>query len=72
MRAPWRESAKAASDIYAPVSGEIVAVNDALLSDPGAGEQRTVCRWLDLLKIKASDESELESPLDMPPARNEA
>ncbi len=29
---------------------------------PGAGEQRTVCRWLDL-KIKASDKSELESLL---------
>lgn len=29
------ESVKAASDIYAPVSGEIVAVNDALQSDPG-------------------------------------
>lgn len=41
------ESVKAASDIYAPVSGEIVAVNDAL-SDSGTGEQRTVCRWLDL------------------------
>lgn len=29
------ESVKAASDIYAPVSGEIVAANDLLLSDPG-------------------------------------
>ena len=28
------ESVKAASDIYAPVSGEIVAVNDALVSAP--------------------------------------
>ncbi len=28
------ESVKAASDIYAPVSGEITAVNDALTNDP--------------------------------------
>lgn len=57
------ESVKAASDIYAPVSGEIVAVNDALSdfpelvnSEPYAGG------WI--FKIKASDESELESLLD--------
>ena len=51
------ESVKAASDIYAPVSGEIVAVNDALVnSEPYAGG------WI--FKIKASDESELESLLD--------
>src|SRR6202011_4377677 len=28
------ESAKAASEVYAPVSGEIVAVNDAIVGDP--------------------------------------
>ncbi|CBG91611.1 glycine cleavage system protein GcvH [Citrobacter rodentium] len=57
------ESVKAASDIYAPISGEIVAVNDALSDSPeqvnsepyGAG-------WI--FKIKASDESELDSLLD--------
>nr|VUD22852.1 glycine cleavage system H protein [Salmonella sp. NCTC 7297] len=57
------ESVKAASDIYAPVSGEIVAVNDVLERLPGAGQQRAVCRrWI--FKIKASNESELESLLD--------
>ena len=52
------ESVKAASDIYAPVSGEIVAVNDALsdspalvISEPYAGG------WI--FKIKASYESDL-------------
>lgn len=29
------ESVKAASEIYAPISGEIIAVNDALAGDPG-------------------------------------
>ena len=28
------ESVKAASDVYAPITGEIVAVNDALVSAP--------------------------------------
>src|ERR1044071_1524458 len=28
------ESAKAASEVYAPVSGEVVAVNDAIVGDP--------------------------------------
>jgi len=57
------ESVKAASDIYAPVSGEIVAVNDALSDSPeqvnsepyGAG-------WI--FRIKASDESEVDALLD--------
>lgn len=57
------ESVKAASDIYAPISGEIVAVNDALSDAPeqvnsepyGAG-------WL--FRIKPSDASELEALLD--------
>ncbi|MDA3135121.1 glycine cleavage system protein GcvH [Atlantibacter subterranea] len=57
------ESVKAASDIYAPISGEIVAVNDALSDSPeqvnsepyGAG-------WI--FRIKASDVSEVEALLD--------
>ena len=56
------ESVKAASDIYAPVSGEIVAINDALEdtpelinSDPyGEG-------WM--YKIKVADVSELDNLL---------
>ena len=57
------ESVKAASDIYAPVSGSIVAVNEALDDEPellngspyGDG-------WM--FKIKASDTAELESLLN--------
>ncbi|MBT1450558.1 glycine cleavage system protein GcvH [Glaciecola sp. XM2] len=57
------ESVKAASDIYAPITGEIVEINEQLEdsselvnSDPyGEG-------WL--FKIKAEDEAELESLLD--------
>jgi glycine cleavage system H protein len=57
------ESVKAASDIYAPVGGTIIAVNEALLdapervnSDPyGEG-------WL--FQIQLDDESELDKLLD--------
>ena len=50
------ESVKAANDIYAPVSGEIEAVNEVLSEDPdGAG-------WI--FKIRISDPSELDSLMD--------
>lgn len=56
------ESVKAASDIYAPVSGEIVAVNDASDSPELVNSEPYAGGWI--FKIKASDESELESLLD--------
>jgi len=57
------ESVKAASDIYSPVSGEVVETNDALANEPallntdpyGAG-------WI--FKIKLSDPSELTALKD--------
>ena len=56
------ESVKAASDIYAPVSGEIVAVNEALDDEP---ELLNEASYTDgrIFKIKASDLSELEDLL---------
>ncbi|MBS6436405.1 MULTISPECIES: glycine cleavage system protein GcvH [Pantoea] len=57
------ESVKAASDIYAPVSGEIVAVNDALGDSPElVNSEPYAAGWL--FRIKPSDESELDSLLD--------
>ncbi|WPM84394.1 glycine cleavage system protein GcvH [Apirhabdus apintestini] len=57
------ESVKAASDIYAPVSGEIVAVNEALNDEP---ERVNRAPYDDgwIFKIKASDESEIAALLD--------
>ncbi len=57
------ESVKAASDIYAPLSGEIVAVNSELDSSP---EQVNSAPYTDgwLFRIKPSDESELDALLD--------
>lgn len=57
------ESVKAASDIYAPVSGEVIAINDALSDAPELinsdpyGEA-----WL--FKVKPSDSNELDELLD--------
>ena len=57
------ESVKAASDIYAPVSGEIVEVNSALDGEPELVNSAPYTEgWL--FKIKASNESELDSLLD--------
>lgn len=44
------ESVKAASDIYAPVKGEIVAVNDALSENPGLINEGPYEAWIFKLK----------------------
>jgi glycine cleavage system H protein len=57
------ESAKAASDVYAPVSGEIVAVNEALGANPEkVNEGPESGGWF--VKIRLADKSELESLMD--------
>ena len=54
------ESVKAANDIYAPVSGEIVEINEALAEAPEPiNEDPYGNGWM--VKIKLSDPSELES-----------
>ena len=54
------ESVKAASEVYAPVSGEIVAVNDALEGAPGTvNEDPTGQGWF--VKLKLKDPSELDT-----------
>ncbi len=40
------ESVKAAADVYMPVSGEVVEVNEALRADPVAGQLRPAGRGL--------------------------
>ncbi|KAI9002667.1 glycine cleavage system H protein [Gaertneriomyces semiglobifer] len=57
------ESVKAASDILAPVSGEIVEVNEKLEEKPGlVNEDPFEKGWI--AKIKISDPSELSQLLD--------
>ena len=57
------ESVKAASDIYAPVSGEIIAVNELLEDEPDTVNGSPYeDGWF--FKIRMSDASELEALLD--------
>ena len=54
------ESVKAASEVYAPVSGEVVEVNAELEGTPGAvNEDSTGKGWF--LKLKLKDKSELDA-----------
>ena len=57
------ESVKAAADIYAPVSGEIVEVNEALRDDPSlANSDPLGAGWF--FKVRLSNPAELDSLLD--------
>ena len=56
------ESVKAASDIYAPVSGEIVAINQAAIDAPEAINSAPYDHWL--FRIKPANPDELNSLLD--------
>ncbi|MCF6435436.1 MULTISPECIES: glycine cleavage system protein GcvH [Pseudoalteromonas] len=57
------ESVKAASDIYAPITGTIVAINEELEDSPETVNNDAYGDgWL--FRIKASDESELDNLLD--------
>jgi glycine cleavage system H protein len=52
------ESVKAASDIYAPVSGEIVEVNEALTSEPGLiNTDPYGAGWIFKIKMANGDET---------------
>jgi glycine cleavage system H protein len=56
------ESVKAASEVYAPVSGEVVEVNSDLESSPGTVNEDPAGRgWF--MKIRLTDQSELDGLL---------
>ena len=56
------ESIKSVSDLYAPVSGEVVEVNSALEEIPEGLNSDCYQNWI--VKIKMSDPSEMEKLLD--------
>ncbi|HYY38984.1 MAG TPA: glycine cleavage system protein GcvH [Xanthobacteraceae bacterium] len=57
------ESVKAASDVYAPVSGEITEINQAIVDEPALVNRDPMSRgWF--FKIKISDRSQLDGLLD--------
>ena len=57
------ESVKAAADVYMPVSGEVVEVNEALRADPSlANSDPLGAGWF--FKVKLSDPAELDALMD--------
>ena len=56
------ESVKAASDVYAPVAGEVVAVNDALTGAPEQVNTDAYAAWL--FRLRPSDAAAVDALLD--------
>jgi len=57
------ESVKAASEIYSPMSGEVIEVNEALDGDPGkVNTDAEGEAWF--LKLKVVDDSEFDELMD--------
>ncbi|HLU04024.1 MAG TPA: glycine cleavage system protein H, partial [Advenella sp.] len=56
------ESVKAASDIYAPVDGEIVAFNDVLEAQPDLVNEDSYANWI--YKIKPANAADADKLMD--------
>ncbi|MGX6647428.1 glycine cleavage system protein GcvH [Maricaulaceae bacterium MS644] len=57
------ESVKAASEVYAPISGKVIAVNDALDGEPGTVNESPADKgWF--VKLAVADKSELDALMD--------
>ena len=57
------ESVKAASDLFSPVSGEVVEINDGLVDTPEAvNEDPYEAAWM--IKVKLADPSEVDGLMD--------
>ncbi len=56
------ESVKAASDIYAPVAGEIVAFNEALDDEPSLINEAAYDQWI--FKIRPDNPADVDGLLD--------
>lgn len=52
------ESVKAASDLYSPVSGEVLEVNEALEENPRLINEDAMANWI--VKVSISDPSQLD------------
>jgi glycine cleavage system H protein len=57
------ESVKAAAEVYAPIGGEVVAVNELLVDDPALANTSPTDRgWF--IKLRIADASELDGLMD--------
>lgn len=56
------ESVKAASDLFAPVSGAVVDINEELLDNPRLVNEDPLAHWI--IKVEMTDPAELDNLLD--------
>ncbi|MCF2524313.1 glycine cleavage system protein GcvH [Bradyrhizobium sp. G127] len=57
------ESVKAASDVYAPITGEVVEVNDAIVADPSLiNSDPGKAAWF--FKLRIADKGDLDGLMD--------
>ena len=56
------ESVKAASDLFSPVSGTVVKVNEALEDEPELINKDAFANWI--IKVELADKSELDNLMD--------
>ena len=56
------ESVKAASDLFSPVSGVVVEINEALEDAPELLNEDAFANWI--MKVEMSDPSQLEALMD--------
>ena len=56
------ESVKAASDLFSPVSGTVVEINEALEDAPELLNEDAFANWI--MKVEMSDPSQLEALMD--------
>ena len=56
------ESVKAASDLFSPISGEVVEINEALEDAPELVNEDAYENWI--MKVKFNDAAELDNLLD--------
>lgn len=56
------ESVKAASDLFAPVDGTVVEVNEALEDEPELINEDAMANWI--LKVELSDPADLDDLMD--------
>lgn len=59
------ESVKAASDVYAPINGEVIGINEQVVDNPTLVNTDPAGKgWL--FKVKVTDQSQLDNLLDEP------
>jgi glycine cleavage system H protein len=59
------ESVKAASDVYAPINGEVIAINEQVVDNPTLVNTDPAGKgWL--FKVRVTDQSQLDNLLDEP------